>query len=120
METKHVVIGVGVLGLVGYFYLRRTGKISSVIPSSLNTMSTKPGYTSMMKVGYSDYNNTSMEGASYATQSFVENGVVRNWSLPAEQGNGMLVSPGWTSYSDAYSARVANAWQEYATQGSHL
>lgn len=112
MDNRHVLIILGLLGVGGYYYLHKT----NTVPKILSTFSTKPGYTSMMKIHPAYYNSTSMEGNAMATQTFGDTGPLSTWVLPAEQGNGMAINPGWTSYPDAYAARVGASWLAQAQE----
>ena len=116
MKTSTLVIGGVVVAGLGYLYFKKNG--ISLASANLTTMTTKPGYTSMMKIGPQYYNSTSMEGNATATQS--SNGVPTPWVMPAEQGDAMTVSAGYGAYGDKYSSTVANAWLQGEAQGAHL
>jgi len=116
MKPLHIAIGVLAIG--GGYYLYKHKGISP--KSIVSTMSTKPGYNSMMKISPSEYNNTSMESGAVATQNFAGAGMLTPWTLPAEQGNAMEINADWTSDPDTYAATVAHVWKQQAVSGSHL
>lgn len=87
------------------------------------------GYGGMMKIPPEYYNNTSTEGKAFYTNSFapqlvnegswIDNNNIAPWVLPAEQGNGSMVSPGWQQISDQYSAVVSNNWKQNQASLAH-
>ena len=117
MNKPTIIIGTALLAGVGfYFYEKKTG---NSLGDVVTTMTQKPGYTSMMKLPPSYYNNTSTEGVDNAP-TFASAGVNGSWALPADPGNAMTVSAGYGTYGDKYSSTVANAWLQGEAQGAHL
>lgn len=120
VKQEHCILGIGVLavgGAIAYHFFRPGNATPQVIRDAFFN---KQGYGNLMKLTPAYYNNTSTEGASDDTQSFGETYQPATWTLPAEQGNAMEVSAGWTAVPDDYAARVANTWITTANSGSHL
>ena len=119
MKTSHtLLIGFGglVLGAGAYYYYEHG--IKKAPPVTVGAFTNNKGYTAMMKLSPQYYNATSMEGAAHQTAS--SNGMLAPWVMPAEQGDAMEVSAGWTAVGDSYSAKVGNAWIQQEAQEARL
>ena len=137
MKTHHLLFMSGGALLLGYaYYAHKKGvlPVGSMPTAKGNTQVDRSavsgfykGFTDMMKIPPEYYNNTSMEGNAWTTEG---NGSVvpdsdhyiaanPNWAMGVNGGDATTVSAGWTSVSDAYSAKVSNIWQQQLVAGSH-
>jgi len=120
MNRDNVFIGGAVVLFVGVaYYFHKKDKSTTQISRSALSGNLK-GYSDMMKLSPTYYNNTSINGLSGSQNPFPDPTIVTPWTLGFNGGDGSEISAGWTNDPDTYSATVSNDWLQEAVSGSHL